>query len=59
MATVTSISYLFRSTGSVIGLCGSQAIFNGLVKYLLTERIQGNNAAEVRTTNQEQKISGD
>lgn len=44
---MTSVSYLFRSTGGVIGLCASQAIFQGIVKYLLTEKIQGPDAEEV------------
>ncbi|CAO3595531.1 unnamed protein product [Absidia cylindrospora] len=47
MATMTSVSYLFRSTGGVIGLCASQAIFQGVVKYLLTKNIQGPEAEEI------------
>ncbi|KAI8061714.1 major facilitator superfamily domain-containing protein [Gongronella butleri] len=41
MATMTSISYLFRTTGSVIGVSLSQAIFQGVVKTLLVEQLAG------------------
>lgn len=47
MATITSISYLFRSAGSVIGISATSAIFQGVVKKMLTERITGPDAAEV------------
>ncbi|CEP14337.1 hypothetical protein [Parasitella parasitica] len=47
MATITSISYLFRSTGGVIGISATSAIFQGLVKKILTEKITGPDAAEV------------
>ncbi|KAI8353223.1 major facilitator superfamily domain-containing protein [Blakeslea trispora] len=41
MATITSISYLFRSTGGVIGISVTSAIFQGVVKHILSERITG------------------
>ncbi|OBZ88665.1 Multidrug resistance protein fnx1 [Choanephora cucurbitarum] len=41
MATITSISYLFRSTGGVIGISVTSAIFQGVVKRVLSERITG------------------
>ncbi|KAI8647171.1 major facilitator superfamily domain-containing protein [Parasitella parasitica] len=47
MATITSISYLFRSTGGVIGISATSAIFQGLVKKILTEKITGPDAAEI------------
>ncbi|KAI8342507.1 major facilitator superfamily domain-containing protein [Chlamydoabsidia padenii] len=47
MATMTSVSYLFRSTGGVIGLCASQAIFQGVVNILLTEQIKGPDSQEI------------
>ncbi|KAI8875532.1 MFS general substrate transporter [Backusella circina FSU 941] len=47
MATITSISYLFRSSGGVIGISATSAIFQGFVKSILTERIQGPDAAEI------------
>lgn len=47
MATITSISYLFRSAGGVIGISATSAIFQGVVKKVLTERITGPDAAEV------------
>ncbi|KAG1457091.1 hypothetical protein G6F46_003016 [Rhizopus delemar] len=47
MATITSISYLFRSSGGVIGISATSAIFQGLVKQILTEKIKGPNAEEV------------
>lgn len=48
MATITSISYLFRSAGGVIGISATSAIFQSVVKKLLTERIHGPDAAEVK-----------
>jgi hypothetical protein len=48
MATITSISYLFRSAGGVIGISATSAIFQGVVKKILTERITGPDAAEVK-----------
>lgn len=48
MATITSISYLFRSSGGVIGISATSAIFQGVVKKILTEKITGPDAAEVR-----------
>ena len=47
MATITSISYLFRSAGGVIGISATSAIFQGVVKKVLTERITGPDAEEV------------
>ncbi|KAI9361891.1 major facilitator superfamily domain-containing protein [Pilaira anomala] len=47
MATITSISYLFRSAGGVIGISATSAIFQGIVKKILTERIHGPEAAEI------------
>ncbi|KAI8090050.1 major facilitator superfamily [Halteromyces radiatus] len=47
IATITSISYLFRTTGSVIGVCASQAIFQGVVKNILTKEITGPDAEEI------------
>ncbi|KAI8974702.1 major facilitator superfamily domain-containing protein [Pilobolus umbonatus] len=44
MATITSMSYLFRSIGGVIGISASSAIFQGLVKSILTEKITGPDA---------------
>lgn len=47
MATITSMSYLFRSTGGVIGISGTSAIFQGVVKDILVEKIKGPNAEKV------------
>ncbi|KAI8074876.1 major facilitator superfamily-domain-containing protein [Gongronella butleri] len=44
MATITSMSYLFRSAGGVIGISVTSAIFQGKVKSLLAERITGPDA---------------
>jgi hypothetical protein len=44
MATITSMSYLFRSVGGVIGISATSAIFQGSVKRILTEKITGENA---------------
>ncbi|KAL0082612.1 major facilitator superfamily domain-containing protein [Phycomyces blakesleeanus] len=46
MATITSMSYLFRSAGGVIGISATSAIFQAVVKNRLTELITGPNAAE-------------
>ena len=46
-ATATGMSYLFRSTGSVVGITASQCILQNLLKKWLTERIQGPNAEYV------------
>ncbi|ORX55062.1 MFS general substrate transporter [Hesseltinella vesiculosa] len=46
MATITSMSYLFRSTGGVIGISITSAIFQGLIKAMLLERITGPDAAQ-------------
>jgi hypothetical protein len=47
MATITSISYLFRSSGGVIGISATSAIFQGVVKRILTAKITGPDAEEV------------
>ena len=47
MATITSISYLFRSAGGVIGISATSAIFQGVVKSMLTEKITGPDAEKV------------
>ncbi|KAI8379713.1 major facilitator superfamily domain-containing protein [Radiomyces spectabilis] len=44
MATVTSMSYLFRSVGGVIGISATSAIFQAIVKSELSEKITGPNA---------------
>ncbi|KAI9485783.1 MAG: major facilitator superfamily domain-containing protein [Benjaminiella poitrasii] len=44
MATVTSISYLFRSSGGVVGISATSAIFQGIIKKYLTEKITGPDA---------------
>jgi hypothetical protein len=44
MATITSMSYLFRSVGGVIGISLTSAIFQGIVKHILIEKITGPNA---------------
>lgn len=49
MATITSMSYLFRSAGGVIGISATSAIFQAVVKSILTEKITGPDAAKVRT----------
>ena len=47
-ATVTGMSYLFRSTGSVIGITATQCVLQNLLKSWLTERIHTPNAQDVR-----------
>lgn len=49
MAIVTSMSYLFRSIGGVVGISASSAIFQGVVKSILVQQIQGPNAELVRS----------
>ncbi|CEG73104.1 hypothetical protein RMATCC62417_08548 [Rhizopus microsporus] len=44
MATITSMSYLFRSIGGVFGISATSAIFQGVVKNILVEKIHGPNA---------------
>ncbi|CAO3625097.1 unnamed protein product [Mucor hiemalis] len=44
MATITSMSYLFRSIGGVVGISLTSAVFQGVVKKFLQERITGPNA---------------
>ena len=41
------MSYLFRSTGSVIGITTTQCVLQNLLKRWLTERLHGPKAAEV------------
>jgi hypothetical protein len=47
MATITSISYLFRSSGGVIGISAASAIFQGTLKEILEQRITGPDKAEI------------
>ncbi|KAI9260180.1 major facilitator superfamily domain-containing protein [Sporodiniella umbellata] len=47
MATITSVSYLFRSSGGVIGISATSAIFQGVLKKILSEKITGPNAEYV------------
>ena len=47
MATITSMSYLFRSAGGVIGISATTAIFQAIVKTSLTEKITGPDAEKV------------
>jgi Na+-translocating ferredoxin:NAD+ oxidoreductase RnfD subunit len=44
MATITSMSYLFRSIGGVVGISLTSAIFQGVVKNILQDKITGPNA---------------
>ncbi|KAI9489344.1 major facilitator superfamily domain-containing protein [Zychaea mexicana] len=44
MATITSMSYLFRSAGGVIGISATTAIFQAVVKTSLSEQITGPDA---------------
>lgn len=44
MATITSMSYLFRSVGGVVGISLTSAIFQGVVKRILTQQITGPDA---------------
>lgn len=48
MATITSMSYLFRSVGGVIGISLSSAIFQAIIKSILVQKITGPNADLVR-----------
>lgn len=50
MATITSMSYLFRSIGGVFGISATSAIFQGVVKNILVEKIHGPNAEMVGLT---------
>jgi MFS family permease len=43
-AAVTGMSYLFRSTGSVIGITMTQSLIQNLLNTYLHERIKGDNA---------------
>ncbi|KAI8364470.1 major facilitator superfamily domain-containing protein [Choanephora cucurbitarum] len=44
MATITSMSYLFRSVGGVVGVSLTSAIFQAIVKNVLVKKITGPNA---------------
>ncbi|KAI8097466.1 major facilitator superfamily domain-containing protein [Halteromyces radiatus] len=44
MATITSMSYLYRSAGGVIGISTTSAIFQAIIKTILTEKITGPDA---------------
>lgn len=44
MATITSMSYLFRSAGGVIGISVTSAVFQAAVKHILSEKITGPDA---------------
>ncbi|KAI8091500.1 major facilitator superfamily domain-containing protein [Thamnidium elegans] len=44
IATITSMSYLFRSIGGVVGISLTSAIFQGVVKSILTKTITGPDA---------------
>ena len=46
-AAATGMSYLFRSTGSVVGITITQCVLQNLLKTWLTERIRGPNASYV------------
>ena len=46
-ATATGMSYLFRSTGSVVGITTTQCVLQNLLKTWLTKRITGPNAEYV------------
>ncbi|KAI7868901.1 major facilitator superfamily domain-containing protein [Spinellus fusiger] len=44
MATIVSMSYLFRSAGSVMGVSATSAIFQAIIKSKLTLLLTGDNA---------------
>jgi len=46
-AAATGMSYLFRSTGSVVGITTTQCVLQNLLKIWLTDRIHGPNAEYV------------
>ena len=48
-ASATGMSYLFRSTGSVVGITVTQCVLQNLLKIWLTERIHGPNAEYIIT----------
>lgn len=48
IATISSISYLFRSTGGVIGVSLVSTVFQGKLKEYLEQTITGPDAKEVR-----------
>ena len=48
MATITSMSYLFRSAGGVIGISVTSAVFQAVVKRILAEKITGPDAEKVQ-----------
>jgi hypothetical protein len=47
IATISSISYLFRSTGGVIGVSLVSTVFQGKLKEYLEQTITGPDAKEV------------
>lgn len=46
-ATIISISYLFRTTGGVLGVSTCQGVFQAVLKTQLVEKVKGPNAAEI------------
>jgi hypothetical protein len=46
-AAATGMSYLFRSTGTVVGISASQCVIQNLLKIWLTKYIKGPHAAYV------------
>jgi hypothetical protein len=48
IATIASISYLFRSTGSVIGVSLVSTVFQSKLKQYLEQSITGPDAQNVR-----------
>jgi high-affinity nickel permease len=48
-ATATGMSYLFRSTGSVVGITTTQCVLQNLLKTWLTQRIHGPDAEYVKS----------
>jgi hypothetical protein len=43
------MSYLFRSTGSVVGITATQCVLQNLLKTWLTQRIHGPDAEYVKS----------
>jgi hypothetical protein len=50
-AIATGMSYLFRSTGSVVGIAATQCALQNLLKTWLTQRIHGPDAEYVLSNN--------
>ena len=50
-AIATGMSYLFRSTGSVVGITTTQSVLQNLLKMWLTQRIHGPDAEYVLSNN--------